>query len=194
MTFIIGANFASGQHLKSGEYGYIGLKIAVDSSTNILTGYFENYTGWDEETQNPKFSCIFYIVGEIKGENVLINTFYPKKTISGEVKGEINIIEDSIFSIKLTEEHGGCWNVEHFADQLEVYELQKAQKWIQIRYVDKAKTYFHKTDSQSKKLKSYLIQGDFVKVMEIKNEWALCIYDGKKSTCGWIKLADLNQM
>ena len=49
-----------GQRLLSGEYD-LGMKIAFDETTNKLTGYFENYTGWDEQTNLPMFSCIFYL-------------------------------------------------------------------------------------------------------------------------------------
>jgi len=73
ITLLWLSNISFGQTLISGEYKF-GLKLAYDSKTKILTGYFEDYTGWDEETKNPRFSCIFYIEGLVSNNKCSILT------------------------------------------------------------------------------------------------------------------------
>lgn len=128
LTFLIllFANLLSGQKLISGEYDS-GMRLSYDTSSNILTGYFESYTGLDEETQNPKFSCIFYIEGKVTGKKFSIKTYYPEDKKDDMISGTIEIIDNKTIKISLPEEHGGCWNVQHFADKPEEFGLEKKQ-------------------------------------------------------------------
>ncbi|MES1181305.1 MAG: hypothetical protein ABUL44_00775, partial [Flavobacterium sp.] len=116
-----------GQIPVSGEYDS-GLKLAYDKKRNKLTGYYENYTGLDEETAYPKFSCIFYIQGTITDNQFTVNTYYPNDT-SQIIKGTLQLINDKTASLKLTGEHGGCWNVQHFADEEVKFSLNKQIAW-----------------------------------------------------------------
>jgi hypothetical protein len=45
--------------VSSGDYE--GLLIGTDPANRIITGYYENYTGFDETSGKPLFSCIFYL-------------------------------------------------------------------------------------------------------------------------------------
>lgn len=176
----------------SGEYNS-GLKLAFDQKSNKLTGYFENYTGFDEKTFNPKFSCIFYIEGTIESKQFKINTYFPNDT-SFFVEGNIEIVDEKTVKIKLAEEHGGCWNVQHFANEEVNFSLEKKAAWAQIRFVTAEKAYFYSSKSIDKIQKSYLIKNDFVCIEKIENDWAFCTYYGNSITTGWIKTSDLNKM
>ncbi|MFN0047661.1 MAG: hypothetical protein ACKVOU_00910, partial [Cytophagales bacterium] len=149
------------QKITPGEYEF-GLKLAYDSKTNKLTGYFESYSGWDETTKKARFSCIFYLEGQMGGNSSEIKTYYPTQNVDEIVQGELKLITKKSIGIKLDDEHGGCWNVHHFADKPEKFELEKAYGWIQIRYVESEKTYFYLDKSEDTKLKSYLVKSDFV--------------------------------
>jgi hypothetical protein len=183
----------SQQIIKSGEYDN-SLRMAYDSESKKITGYYENYTGWDEETKAPRFSCIFYIEGNFVNQKAIIKTYYPVDKNEDTIEGHIEIVNNETIYIVLPEEHGGCWNVQHFADKPDKFELVKQFNWIQIRYVDTEKSYFHKEKSDAKKQKSYVIKGDIVYVEKIEGDWALCSYFGKKTTKGWLKVTDLNQL
>ena len=195
VTFLIllFANVSSGQKLISGDYGY-GMKLSFDASSNILTGYFENYTGLDEQTQNPKFSCIFYIEGKVTGKKFSIKTYYPEDKKDDMISGTIEIIDNKTIKIKLPEEHGGCWNVQHFADNPEEFTLDKKTNWTQIRYIDKPRSFFYKDQSNTNQTKIYLVKGDVVCIEKIENGKAFCTYFGKKITKGWINISDLNKL
>jgi len=71
---ILSAVVSFGQHPISGDYD-IGLRLSYDSATKKVTGYFEDYTGMDETTHNPRFSCIFYIEGTATGRKFAVTTY-----------------------------------------------------------------------------------------------------------------------
>lgn len=192
ITILWITNISFSQTLESGEYDS-GLKLAYDSITNKLTGYFENYTGLDEETGNAKFSCIFYIQGSVTGSQFIVETYYPNGT-SDFIKGTFKIISEKTASIKLPEEHGGCWNVQHFADEAAQFDIEKKTEWIQIKYVLVDKAYFYTERSEDKKQKAYIVKNDFVCIEKIEGGWAYCTYFGKRITKGWIKTVDLNKI
>lgn len=186
------SNISFGQTILSGEYDS-GLKLAYDSITNKLTGYFENYTGLEEETGNPKFSCIFYIQGTVTGSQFVVDTYYPNDTVD-IIKGIIQIINDKTVSIKLPEEHGGCWNVQHFADEQVKFNLVKHMVWGQIRFITSDKTYFYSNKEIDKKQKSYIVKNDFVCIEKTEGEWAYGTFYGNTITKGWLRVTDLNKI
>ncbi len=185
-------NSSLAQVICSGQYD-IGLTIAYDAQTHQLTGYYENGTGWDEETNSPKFSCIFYLAGTVINNQANILTYYPRNQSAEQITGTIDIISNTTLSIKLPTEHGGCWNVQHFADSPIAFNLTTKSTWTQIRYVHVAKTFFYTTPSILQKQKAYLLQNDMVCIDKTVGEWAYCSYYGDKLTKGWIKIADLNK-
>jgi hypothetical protein len=186
------SNILFGQSIMSGDYD-IGLKLAYDKNLNKLTGYYENFTGYDEESDRPKFSCIFYITGTISDSQFTVETYFPNDS-SDLIVGNIHIIDQNNLIIKLPEEHGGCWNVQHFADEQVKYTLQKSFDWIQIRFVTKNKSYFYLDKHIDTKQKTYLVKNDFVCIEKIDGDWAYCTFYGLKTKKGWIRIADLNKI
>lgn len=190
LLFWLFAISAGAQGFKPGEYDS-GLKLAYDEATKRITGYFENYTGLDEQTGNPRFSCIFYINGIVKGNKFSISTYYPGDKQEWTIEGTLEIRNNSVVAIKLPEEHGGCWNVQHFADEPATFKLEKEKKWARISYVIREKGYFHKDKKAESKLKSYVVKDDFICIDKIEGEWAHCSYYGEKVTTGWLRLKDI---
>lgn len=185
--------FGQEQTIVSGNYDS-GLKLSYDSKTNKLTGYFESYTGFDEQTNKPRFSCVFYLEGDVVGQKFKVKTYYPLDKSENLIEGTVEIIDNKAVKIKLPEEHGGCRNVLHFADEPVKFKLEKSYNFVQIRYVDVDKAYFFSEKSNNKKLRAYLLKGDFVSVEKIEQGWVYCTYFGKKTTKAWFKLSDLNKL
>jgi hypothetical protein len=180
-----------GQSVASGQYG--ALSLAFDPTTKILTGYFEDQTGWDEATKAPRFSCVFYIKGVVTGKKCQVTTYYPDDKIGDTIVGEMELINDQTVSIKLPADHGGCWNVQHFADEPVSFTLINRSESIQIRYVTQNKAYFYSSKAKHKRLKLFVVKNDFVCVEKTEGSWAYCsFYGDKKVTKGWMKTADLN--
>lgn len=182
-----------GQEIETGEYDS-GLKLAYDHKTNKLTGYFENYTGWDEMANNALFSCIFYFEGIIDGTTAKIRSYYPSEEPGDMIPGTLEITDSRTVKIELSKEHGGCWNVQHFAGHPIQFSLEKEINWIQIRFIVPDKTYFYSDKSIDKKEKSFLSQNDIICINKFEDEWAYCTYYGKKIQQGWIRTSDLNKI
>ena len=182
---------AFAQQILSGDYSD-GLRLSYDSATKKVTGYFESYTGLDEKTGNARFSCIFYIEGIVTGKKFAIKTYFPTEKSNDLISGTMEIVTNKQVTIKLPQEHGGCWNVEHFADEPANFTLEQNHKWQQVRYIDVARANFYSDSSDDKRMKSYIVKGDFVCVEKIEKDWAYCTYFGKKITKGWMKVSELN--
>lgn len=107
ILLLASSNLFFGQKVISGEYE-MDLKLSYDASKNMLTGYFESYTGWDEQTRNSQFSCIFYIEGKVTGNKFNVKTYYPEDKKEDLILGTVEIVNNRTIKIKLPEEHGGC--------------------------------------------------------------------------------------
>jgi hypothetical protein len=178
-----------GQAIQAGYYED-GLYVALDSSTNQLTAYYENYTGWDETLKAPRFSCVFFIQGKINNAAIEISTYYPNE--QQLIKGQLEIIAPNKLSIKLQEEQGGCWNVEHFTVEPVKFQLNEAANWKEIKYVIKDKAYFYKSKSRVSKEKAYVVKNNFICIEKIEKPWVYGTYFGKKVKHAWLLLEDLN--
>lgn len=189
ILFISNISFA--QKIATGDYSS-GLKLAYDNESKRLTGYYENYTGWDEATKTSQYSCIFYFEGTVEGKIITIHSYYPGDGLVEVIPGTLEIVDGKTVNIKLTKEHGGCSNVQHFADGVVKLNLEKPNNWKQIRFVKTDKTYFYSDKAVSKKMDAYLVKNSFLCVEKIENDWAYCTYYGKSIVKGWIKIADLN--
>ena len=181
------ANGSLGQILSSGNYG--PMNIAYDPINSLITGYYENYTGHEQQ-----FSCVFYLEGTLEKNHVEITSYYPGyKNILSKF-GEINVQNDSTFTLLLKDDHGGCWNVEDFISAPANFMLEAQNTTTQIRFVKTEKAYFHANKIASSKKKAYVIQGDLLYVEKTDGNWAYCNFYGKTKTTGWINLNDLNDI
>ena len=107
ITLLWLSNISFSQTIQSGEYDSV-LKLAYDSTTKKLTGYYENYSGLDEATGNPKFSCIFYIQGTITGSLFAVDTYYhADKSIDKKQKSYL-IKNDFVCIDKIEDEWAHC--------------------------------------------------------------------------------------
>ncbi len=178
--------FSSGwAQLSSGTFSR-GLQIAFDSTRQTVTGYFEEYSGYDDELEQPKFSCIFFIHGVLKDSLIPIKTYYPFEQTQDTIHGYIRIINDHSFEMKLEEEHGGCWNVSHFSDEAVVFNLDEKRNWLQVSYsiIPEMKIY---SDSSSNKKLLLSVKNKMILFIDDKqNGWCRILIEGKKPIQGWV--------
>ena len=189
--------FAGNLHARplSGNYG--SLLIATDSAEHVVSGYYEDYTGWDPVIKAPRFSCIFYLKGSLNSSNkIKIKAWFqadtdPSYTINGYISLPKN---NNILSIHLDTDPGGCWNVQHFADKaIPSFKLIKQRNWIDIRIASSDRTYFYAKPNLKDKKKAYVIKGNVLKILAKKRSWLHAEYksDAGKVTKGWIRESDL---
>jgi hypothetical protein len=177
--------------IKPGSYRE-GLNIAFNPTNKLITGFYEGYSGIDETTGEPIFSCIFYITGKCQNEESVIKTYYPLDKEEDIITGKLRIENDSTISIMLNEEHGGCWNVWSFVNDFSEFKLKKDENWLEIRFIDIEKAFFYSDKKEETKRKAYMIKGDVIYIDKIEKEWVHCKYYEKTVTEGWIKKESLN--
>jgi hypothetical protein len=169
--------------LQPGSYDNGVLSIGIND--DLVTGFYENHTGWDEKTQAPRFSCLFFFVGRIDKSKVEIASSYSK--------GTIELLGNDKVKISLEEEPDGCWNVEpRFDEEGVIFELTERKEWKSIRIVSSERAYFYNSPDETERGKSYVIEGDILKVLELEGSWVKGEYCGSQGiTAGWIKESDL---
>ena len=172
--------------LQPGSYDDGLLSIAVDD--DVVTGFYENYTGWDEKLQVPRFSCLVFFVGRIEGSKVEI--------VTSSTTGTIELLEGDEIKIGLEEEPGGCWNVEpDFDEEGVTFELTEKREWKFIRIVSSERAYFYNSPDEREQGKSYIIEGDILRVFEVEGDWVKGEYYGSQGiTTGWIRESDLYEI
>ncbi|MBF0526001.1 MAG: hypothetical protein HQK56_13000 [Deltaproteobacteria bacterium] len=182
--------------VSSGDYE--GLLIGINPADGTITGYYENYTGLDQASGQPLFSCIFYLRGSMKGAGPYkIETWFPDdKTRANLITGRLTPAPAGgavSLRIKLEQEHGGCWNVQHFAEEGgAAFSLNVPGKWLAIRVVSAQKAHFYAEPVDGKKRKAYVVRGNPIRIYESKPGWVHAEYTAEgKNTSGWIKEIDL---
>ena len=176
----------------SGRYG--ALSLAFDKESKLVTGYYENASGWDEQLQSPRFSCAFYFSGVADGNKINIKSLFPKYAEDGSINGTLEVLANNRVKIQLAEEHGGCPNVEHFAGSPVEFSLEEEKNWMQLRYITVEKAYFYSADNEESKTASYVMKGDIVYVEKVTKSRAYCSFTGRKVTRGWLNIAELNSL
>jgi hypothetical protein len=156
-----------------------------------LTGYFESSTG------RGQFSCIFFVSGKVNGLANSVDTWFPgdrdpKEVIHGVLERMSSAGKQAI-RLKLEEEHGGCWNVQHFASDQSTFALTEQGSWESIRIVASKKAYFYDDPSSPKPRKAYAVTGNPLRVFETREGWVRAEYvsSGNRRTRGWVLERDL---
>lgn len=177
--------------LISGEYGM--LRIAHDPATRAVTGYYYSLSGWDEELEAPRFSCIFAIHGILDGGQARIATAYPGD--SEVIGGTLVVTGEGALTITLDEEHGGCWNVEPGFPRSEggvSFTLDTQHPWTALRVVEARRAHFHDDADVGTRRKAYCVKDDVLPVKSSKPGWVEGQFEYKdKVTEGWVEEGDL---
>ena len=185
----------AGVEILPGYYG--SLRIGFNPDTRVITGFYENYTGWDEGMQKPQFSCVFYLRGNIAGDPPYpITTWYPSDQPEEIIEGQLNVTqtsEDYFLSIHLNEEHGGCANVEHFADMESAdFSMDEQIPWREIRVVSSEQAFFHDAPGAQQKPDFQLDRGAAIGVLDSRPGWVYTEENEEDLVIkGWIRSEDL---
>lgn len=169
----------------SGVYGE--MLIGFNPASGAVTGYFDSATG------GGQFQCIFYLTGSLHGAAASISTYFPE-TPADAIKGTLTVETRDSFKVRLTTEHGGCGNVEHFADDSQPAEftLDTGYPWTSIAVVSSDKAYFYDTPASATHRKGYVVKGDGVGVRAQKPGWLQVDFvGGDTPVSGWIKQSDV---
>ena len=180
------AQSAPAGDIVSGDYGGEML-MAVDPASHAVSGYFQSSTG------NGQFNCIFYFTGKPGGSDIAIRSYFPE-TPGDAIAGRLVKDGQGGFQLRLASEHGGCWNVQHFADKEQPadFTLATAYLWRSIAVVKSAKAYFFQTPLSKAPRKTYVVKGDGLGVRAVQPGWLQVDFVGSgRPVTGWIRSADV---
>jgi hypothetical protein len=166
-----------------------GLLLGYDPATRVVTGYFSM-----EQGDPPTFSCIFFLKGTLAGSAAPITTYFPETPKDDVIKGQLLVGGPKAVTVRLPSEHGGCWNVWHFADKAQPadFALDKAAPWIAVAVVRSPKAYFYDAPDSATHRKAHAVKGDGVGVRAFKPGWLQVDYaGGAKTISGWFKQSDV---
>ena len=180
---------------------YTPLLIGVDSQTKVITGYFNERSGQDQQTGKAQFSCLFFLRGQMTGQPPFrVQTWYPadkhKPTIINGLLWPASEGKQPAVRLKLDQEPGGCWNATAYrlaAKNGAIIPLEQAEKWQAVRIVAAQKTYLYDSAEQQNKGKRYLLKGDAVLISESRNNRVRITYltgDNRRIN-GWVDSRDL---
>jgi hypothetical protein len=167
---------------------YDDMLIGFDPATRVVTGYFFS------QTVRGQFSCIFYLKGVLHGPSAHVSTYFPETPAADLIKGELALETHMKFRVKLPSEHGGCWNVEHFADdnQPAEFTLKGHHPWTSVAVVRSDKAYFFDAPASVTHRKAYLVKGDGVGVRASQPGWLeVDFIGGHRPVSGWIRQSDI---
>jgi len=174
---------ATDSEIASGDYGG-DMLIAVDPASHIVRGYYQSSTG------NGRFNCIFYFSGKANGA---IRSYFPE-TPEEVVMGTLSRESDGSVNVRLVTEHGGCWNVQHFADkdQPAEFTLQTAYPWVAVAVIKSARAYLYDSPISKVPRKAYVVKGDGVGIHGRRPGWLQVDFvGGGKTVSGWIRSSDV---
>jgi hypothetical protein len=170
----------------SGDYGD-GMLIGVNPATHAVTGYYA------ADNVNGQFSCIFYLAGKLGPSPIPVSTYFPE-TPAQKISGKLFLEAPDRLKVRLAAEHGGCWNVMHFADDGDPAEfaLVARHPWLSIAVIRSDRAYFFDTPASVQHRKAYLVKGDGVGVRETRPDWLQVDFlRDNKMTSGWIRKAEV---
>lgn len=174
--------------IQSGSYNDAML-IGYDPATGVVSGYFDMQQGG-----TPSFSCVFYLSGKLAGGKAAIATYFPKSPKGDLIKGVLALTDSTHFSIGLADEHGGCGNLEPFAQTGDpaTFDLATAHAWTSVAVVKSARAYFYASPGAAAHGKAYVVEGDGLGVRASKPGWLQVDYvDGAKPITGWLPTSDV---
>lgn len=167
------ANLTS--RLASGLYRG-GLKLAIRE--NIVSGYYEDASGWNEQVHAPQFSCEYSFTGKYTGSDtisLMLNGY-------NDAKGTLEILSRQQIRISLS--LNPCENEQPSAETLQI---QSPYQLVAIESIAATKSYFYSQPDETTPRKAYLVKGDKAEVVDIEGRWYRVSYRGAKSiTEGWM--------
>lgn len=153
-----------------------GLKLAVGG--NVVTGYYEDASGWNDAVGAPQFSCEYSFTGEYTGSDIIPLNL----PMDDGATGRLEILSPGKIRVYLS--RSPCHNDQAVT---EVWEIESAYPLLAIKNVVSPKSYFYANPNEESRRSAYLLKGDRAEVTGINGEWYEVRYHGEKSiTEGWM--------
>jgi hypothetical protein len=172
---------------------YDGLNVGLDEDSNTLTAVFDlsdyHANGTVERCQ------LFVIASKNVGEKHFTASIY---NFDYQLLGYGNLTYSPDmykYNFKLEKEVQQCNRIMKgfMGEGIDFYQ-KYTMDWVKIKLVKASRAYFYSKPGNGFKTKSYITHGEWVGVLESKNDWAKVDYitpNTKKFTRTWIRKQDL---
>jgi|SRR5215204_215514 len=173
---------------KKNSYECEHILLALNNDT--LTGVFQYYDRWDSKEKQYRDINVFYFFGK-KENNDKINIvagFPDDFLLNGSIK-----IGDTI-EVFLNDQPNGYAAYDFSEEGYKCGQITE-KMWLKLGIVKNEKVYFYDSFDSKQKGKIYIVKGDIVKVVEMKNTKYKVEYsppsNPKKVYIGWINFQDI---
>ncbi len=175
--------------LKTGSYEE-AMQLSYDSVTKEVSGYVKMQVNRLDNPRKSYRSCSVLFIGKVNGSNTCKVDFYNSPDIKLVTTGEAVFDPDKI-TLTAKSGEGYCNDILDLTGGLEM-DFAKGRPYIGCRAVNKVTTYLYSSPVDSAKTKMYLLKGDMVMILGVKEGWVKIEYIGKKIIDGWIRKSELS--
>jgi len=176
--------FTYSQCYTSGYYsGSIPVYIAVDSTTNTISGYIY--------TKNERITCELFFKGKINKFNYTnYIEFYDYWSIDEIEPGTISCDSFNTIWIKSKNFLMPCGSLISLKDG-ENAVLEKRYNFINITLLKEIKQHFYEKPFYNSRKNTYIIHRDPIAIIKEQGSWVYVQYLKNKMTRGWIPKASI---
>ncbi len=157
------------------------LYLGVNEKSSEIRGFYYN------QSDDGKIGCTFLLYGKYKTiDDTLIQViaYYP---LSGDTTyGEIICPSKKLFKLKLKHNPMGCSKLVNFEKTYTMFLLTSQAKWKAVRVVKSNNAAIHIQPNANSLKVSRLINGDYVYILEQKNNWLKVEFNRLETQIGWV--------
>jgi hypothetical protein len=170
--------------LQSGMYGSF---LGIVNSEGRIYGQFEYYDKWNEEVDFFENVCTFYFYGEVKSnDTVFLKVGLPGiETTSGKI-----VLHGNDSLTLYTDFSSGYMSIDFKNEGYSARLAKEENDVIALGIVKDERCYFYNNPSEVSITKAYIVNRDFVSILQRKDQWLQVRYispvSGKKFI-KWIK-------
>jgi hypothetical protein len=174
---------------KTGNYED-AMQLSYDSVTKEVSGYVKMDVSRLDNPKKVYRSCAVLFIGKTDGSGTARVDFYNSPDIKLVTTGDVVFDPDKI-TLTAKSGEGYCNDILDLTDGLEM-DFAKGRPYIGCRAVNKVTTYLYSSPVDSARTKMYLLKGDMVMILGVKEGWVKIEYIGKKIIDGWIRKSELS--
>jgi hypothetical protein len=166
------------------------VRLSYDSVTKEVAGYVKMDVNSLDDSKKIYRSCAVLFIGKINGSGTASVDFYNSPDLKLVTTGDIAFDADKV-TVTAKSGEGYCNDILNLTDGLEM-DFAKSRPYIGCRAVNEEKVYLYSSPVDSSKTKMYLLKGDIIMILGIKENWVEIEYIGKRIIDGWIRKSELS--
>jgi hypothetical protein len=165
------------------------VQVAYDSVTKELSGYVKMEISREDQPKKVYRSCAVMFIGKLVGPGKAAVDYYNSPDVEKVTAGDA-VFKGGSVSLSAQSGQGYCNDILGLTEGVDM-NFSKGRPYIGCRAVNKPKTYLYSAAVDSCKTRMYLVKGDFIMILGVKENWVNVEYLGKKVISGWVRKDEL---